>query len=634
MKPKRRYITRKLLEFSRTVNFQTFEIFFKDIKEDKIVREYFFIKPERASRDQKYWNEDFGVLELSPVALENKIINEYPERDTSLSGSSFYRTEIIIINDLDEIDINQYSYVHKIAYENEYRKYLIKDKERKPKVKSMVMIPIFERGHKGILRVMNRYRRIQSQSGSRLAFTEVTDSDIDKIITFASGLSNDLSYSEKFGLRRLLIPTVQLNEKEKELYNQIKEHSGLVGKSVAFNITLRNIAKACANKDPVLIIGETGTGKTFIAKIISDYWKCPLHFFVKVGFGSKGDVKLDRYPPFDRDGAVKEGFPETLPKDQIKNLFSKKEFRSINLASIPETLFESELIGIVKGSATGVKSKFGHLISESGYPLTVLLDEIGNVDYTIQGKLLKIIEEKEANLVGSFKRIPLDNVRIIAATNKDIRKEIQQKTFRKDLYYRFKTIIYIPPLRERKEDIEAFIEHFLKIYNELNKKNITISVEANGLLKQYSLQGNVRELESIISKSLDMLMEGETEIERRHLPREIVESVEDFVFYYDRDGYEKEDEEEDYTNLSQESVIEVDVEQETVFSMDLKGRIEDLEKEYIIKALKKSGGKKSKAAKYLGIPMSTLCFKIEKFGLTIENGKIIVKDSDEENESR
>jgi len=622
MNPKREYITKKLLEFSKTINFQTYEIFFKDIKEDKIVREFFIIKPEMPPKDYKNWNEKYGVFELSPYALENKIINEYPETDTSLSGSSFYRTEIIIINDLDEIDINQYSYVHKVAYENEYGKYLIKDMEGYPKVKSMLMIPIFERGQKGVLRVMNKYKKIKCANVEKLFFDDVSDDGVNKVVEFASQLSGDLSYGKKFGLRKLIIPSIQLNDKENDLYNQIKAHSKLIGKSVAFNITLRNIAKASSNKDPVLIIGETGTGKTYIAKIISDYWSCSLNSQIKVSFGSKEDVKIERFPPMNRNGLVKGGFPESLPEDQIKRLFEKKEFRSINLASIPETLLESELIGIIKGSATGVRSKFGHLISENGYPLTVLLDEIGNVNFHIQGKLLKIIEEKEANLVGSFKRVPLDNVRIIAATNKDIRKEIEKETFRKDLYYRFKTVIYIPPLRERREDIEAFILHFLDTYNKLNNAEITISFEAKELLKHYSFPGNVRELESIVSKSLEMLRKYETKIERRHLPRDVVESIEENIFYYEKDYTEKREESFEFPVEDKEEVAEIEVDDDSMPPVNLKGMIEDLEKDFIIRALKKAGGKKSKAAKYLGIPMSTLCNKVEKLGLTIEDGKI------------
>ena len=177
----------------------------------------------------------------------------------------------------------------------------------------------------------------------------------------------------------------------------------------------------------------------------------------------------------------------------------------------------------MKGAATDIKGRLGVLVEENGNPLTILFDEIGDLSPMNQAKLLKCIEEREINLVGSNVQIPLDNVLIIAATNKsDILRQNGEKTLRDDLIYRFKDIIYIPPLNQRVYDINPLILYYLK----KNNRNISFDKTTLEIMRNYSYPGNIRELESIISYSISRLKTGENTIYYYHLPRRVLEAAE------------------------------------------------------------------------------------------------------------
>src|SRR5271165_6539778 len=215
----------------------------------------------------------------------------------------------------------------------------------------------------------------------------------------------------------------------------------------------RMIAKAGQSAHPVLILGESGTGKELVAKSI--------HF---------------------------------------AGMFRNKPFIPVDCGSLVPTLIESELFGHVRGAFTGATNpKDGLLaIAEGG---TVLLDEIGELPVDLQAKLLRAIQEKEIRPVGSVKRVPI-NVRILAATNRDLERAVTEGTFRRDLYFRLNVLtLRIPPLRDRKQDIPLLIGSFLEKINSISMQKRTISDEALRLMLQYDWPGNVRELENCVERA-------------------------------------------------------------------------------------------------------------------------------------
>ncbi len=230
---------------------------------------------------------------------------------------------------------------------------------------------------------------------------------------------------------------------------------GLIGHSAQMQNVFSLIDKVKNIDSSVLIMGESGTGKELVARAI--------HF--------AGDRQ-------------------------------KQVFSTINCAAIPANLIESELFGYEKGAFTGAAArKTG--IFETANGGTLFLDEIGELDIGLQSKLLRVLQEKAIMRIGGQKEIPID-VRIIAATNRDLKKEIQQGKFREDLYYRLNVIpILLPPLRERQEDIPSLIQHFINKINERMSKQIKgIEPDALQLLLDYPFPGNVRELQNIIERSI------------------------------------------------------------------------------------------------------------------------------------
>src|SRR5437868_10242604 len=228
---------------------------------------------------------------------------------------------------------------------------------------------------------------------------------------------------------------------------------GIVGRSPEMEKLYRLIQKVAHSRYPVLIYGESGTGKELVARSI--------HFL----------------------GPHKE-----------------KPFIPVDCGSLVPTLIESELFGYVKGAFTGAaRPKEGLLaIAEGG---TVFLDEIGELPIDLQAKLLRALQEKEIRPVGSTRPIPI-NVRILAATNRDLETAVQQGTFRKDLFFRLNVVnIRIPALRERKQDVPLLVGHFLERLNRASGVDRTISDEALRLMIAYDWPGNIRELESCLERA-------------------------------------------------------------------------------------------------------------------------------------
>lgn len=306
----------------------------------------------------------------------------------------------------------------------------------------------------------------------------------------------------------------------------------MIGKSPAFLEAKAQARKAAKGDSNVLILGESGTGKELFAHSIHNDSRRSMGVFIKV-----------------------------------------------NCAAIPADLLESELFGYEEGSFTGAKKggKIGKF--EAADAGTIFLDEIGELPLHMQVKLLRVLQEKEVERVGSTRSIPID-VRIIAATNRNLEEMVRKGDFRLDLYYRLKVMqINVPLLKERTEDIKILVSHFLEKYQTLMKKRVQgISDRALRLLGLYSWPGNIRELENTIERALNIVDE-EKIIMPEHLPEEIT-------------GYKK--------PSSLRSLAEI---------------IEETERNTIMDCLSMMNGNKSEVAKQLGISRTTLYEKMNKYGL-------------------
>jgi len=253
----------------------------------------------------------------------------------------------------------------------------------------------------------------------------------------------------------------------------------------------------------------------------------------------------------------------------------------VNCAALPETLLESELFGHEKGAFTGATAKrIGRF--EAADTGTVFLDEIGELTPGMQVKLLRVLQEREFERLGGNQTIKVD-VRVIAATNRDLEQAMREGKFREDLYYRLNVVsVVIPPLRERKEDVPELLDHFIKKYSQANRKKISgVSAEVRDLLMRYSYPGNVRELENIVERAV-VLSKGGT-ITSADLPLHLrtVESEEKIC-----------------VRKSGSSLNET---------------LDTMERGIILDALKESGGVQTRAAEKLGISERVLRYKLKKF---------------------
>jgi two-component system response regulator PilR (NtrC family) len=275
------------------------------------------------------------------------------------------------------------------------------------------------------------------------------------------------------------------------------------------------------------------------------------------------------------------GTGKELAARAIHNLSSRKDkhFVAINCAAIPEGLLESELFGYMKGAFTGaVANKHG--LFEIANEGTLLLDEIAEMPMNLQAKLLRIIESGIFRRVGGTSDIQVD-VRIISASNRDIQSIVNERLFREDLYFRLNVLsLKMPPLRERRSDIPLLIEHFLKKYTRGKKR---ISQGALKVLEDYHWKGNVRELENIIER-VSLLCEDEV-IDIKHLPDEI----------------------------KQLSVTKPEAEPSD--ALDLEGLMQNIEREYLLRALQKTNGVKTEAAKLLNLTFRSFRHRLKKYGI-------------------
>ncbi|MBI3594571.1 MAG: sigma-54-dependent Fis family transcriptional regulator [Nitrospirae bacterium] len=326
----------------------------------------------------------------------------------------------------------------------------------------------------------------------------------------------------------------------KDEYSENLNFPKIIGKSPKLMEMLEIVKKVSQNKTTVLLGGESGTGKELIAKAL-----------------------------------------------HILSPRKDAPFIALNCAAIPKDLLESELFGHERGSFTGAtEKKLGKFeLADKG---TLFLDEIGDMDLGLQAKLLRVLEEHEMMRVGGTHLVKVD-VRVIAATNKDLNVEIANKTFREDLYFRLNVFpIVIPPLRERKEDILPLAEYFIDYYcKEMRKEVKTLSEAAARELQEHSWLGNIRELQNSIERSVIL---SDKEIQPLHLGLRTLETF--------RDG-----------ELSQELPLGGGL-------MEASARAGKLVESKLIKrVLEQTEGNKTKAAEILKISFKTLHLKVKEYGL-------------------
>ncbi|MDN5347683.1 MAG: hypothetical protein PWP65_1247, partial [Clostridia bacterium] len=317
----------------------------------------------------------------------------------------------------------------------------------------------------------------------------------------------------------------------------------IIGKSKAIQDTIE-VAKNFGQTDStVLITGETGTGKELFAQ-------------------------------------------------SIHNISKRKEnpFVAINCAAFPETLLESELFGYEEGAFTGAKKGGKPGLFEMAHTGTIFLDEIGEISPTLQARLLRVLQEKEVMRIGGDKIIPI-NVRIIAATNKDLKKAVKEGAFREDLFYRLNVLqLKIPPLRDRKEDIPLLIKHFLMIKEPgLIPKLESFIPEICSLTKDYTWPGNVREVENLVERII--ALNKQLDISKNHnwLLKAIID---------EQIGLCPQDNLKSLPAKKPNQTLDIEVEQ--------------AERAAILKTLEQCKGNKTKAAKQLGISRSTLWRKLRE----------------------
>jgi transcriptional regulator with PAS, ATPase and Fis domain len=270
---------------------------------------------------------------------------------------------------------------------------------------------------------------------------------------------------------------------------------------------------------------------------------------------------------------------------------SKQKFVRVNCSALADNILESELFGYTEGAFTGAKKGGKKGLFEEADQGTIFLDEIGKISLNLQSKLLRVIQEKEILRVGGTRPVDID-VRIIVATNINLEEAIQRGDFREDLYYRLNVFpIFVPPLRERKEDIPFLIHHIITKFNQEYGRSVKgCSKEAIHYLKEYEWPGNVRELENIIGRAMINLGLNEDIIRKEHIPDITGENNEEAEVITKPDNY----------SLSNNSLKEI---------------VKTTEKQVIQQALKETNGNRKKAADILGIAVRSLYYKMKQYDI-------------------
>lgn len=336
---------------------------------------------------------------------------------------------------------------------------------------------------------------------------------------------------------------IKLKEENLALREKVSEKKGLarmLGKSEKMKNVFSVLERIQTARSNVLITGESGTGKELCARAIHE-------------------------------------------------LSSRKDgvFLSVNCGAIVENLFESELFGYEKGAFTGAdQTKKGLFELASGG--TLFLDEVGDLPLSMQVKLLKALQDKEIRRVGGAHTLPTD-VRIIAATNKDLEKDVGSGTFREDLFYRLNVIrLEMPPLRERKEDLPVLVDFFMRQSALESQKNIKgVAPAVMEILTHYAYPGNIRELQNIVEQCVALELSDVIQVET--LPKKLLGET-----------------------------AQVLIPPMQSFGLDLEKMVDSLEKELLMQALKNAGGVRKKAAKLLNISFRSIRYRLEKHNIEVD----------------
>lgn len=322
----------------------------------------------------------------------------------------------------------------------------------------------------------------------------------------------------------------------------------MIGESSVMKNVFALVERVATSEASVLITGESGTGKELIAR----------------------------------------GIHASSPR-------RSKPFVAINCGAIPESLLESELFGHKKGSFTGaIQDNLGLFRQANGG--TIFLDEIGELPGQMQTKLLRVLQERKVRPVGDVLDYSVD-VRVVAATNRDLKKEIKAGEFREDLFYRLNVVnIFLPPLRERREDVPLLVRHFIGKYCGADQVLPQISPEAVHLLLQYPFPGNIRELENVIERAIVL---GGSAILPEHLPDEVRHFRDRAPIPSASDGT---------------SIV--------VLPLDLEAELATLEKRLLLQALDETGGVKKQAAELLGLNFRSFRYRLKKYGLSEETDEL------------
>jgi Nif-specific regulatory protein len=459
---------------------------------------------------------------LSAVTLKNEKSGETHLEAVSGFSPANQQLRLLLADNIVSrvIDSGKHVVVPQISHEPLFAKALANRKEPLKREMTFLSVPIFLKGKSVGAFSMNVYFR--------------KDRDYDRKVKFMGVVASMIAQSLKAqrimeGERqRLLDENIHLRQELKEKY----DFSHIIGNSGPMRQVYESVAQVAHTNTTVLIRGESGTGKELIAHAI--------HY---------------------------------------NSLRAKKPFVKVSCAALPETLIEAELFGYEKGAFTGAhaRKKGRFEMAEGG---TLFLDEIGDVNLSTQVKLLRVLQEREFERLGGLETIKV-NVRLIAATNKDLEQAIAEGTFREDLYYRLNVFtIFVPPLRERKPDVLLLADHFLQKYSLEHGKNIKrISTPAIDMLSSYHWPGNVRELENCMERSV--LVCDEQVLHGHHLPPS----------------------------------LQTAAESGTVNRLSLDAAIAAFEKDIIQDALKTTRGNRARAAKLLDTTERILGYKTKKYGI-------------------
>ena len=392
---------------------------------------------------------------------------------------------------------------------------------------------------------------------------------IDKMLISEQQLESDRRFLEV--IAALLAQAIQINrmvmrqkeellEENAQLRAQVRDRfrfENIIGDSPAMHDVFSVVGQVANSRATVLLLGETGTGKEMIAK------------------------------------AIHHNSPR---KD--------KPFIRVNCGALTGTLLESELFGHVKGSFTGaIKDKMGRFEAADGG--TIFLDEIGTMEPVLQVKLLRVLQEREFERVGDTAVVKID-VRVIAATNADLQEQVAKGNFREDLFYRLNVVsIYLPPLRNRREDVPRLIDYFLDKYNVVNGRSLKkINREMLNVLTRYPWPGNVRELENAIERSV--VLSNDEEFTEDLLPLSVR------MFAQQRRQSPTSESIESLTRrLADQAIQEYELREGEIYQLVM----DQVEYALIDRALGRCGNVKTKAADFLGINRNTLNKKVKDLGI-------------------